>query len=157
MKKLSIGIAYNLFHTTMNSINWSFQIEPSAKEVAELRAGLVEYNVGHSTIADSMDVAIFARALDGGLLGGVTGNLWGGCLEIDFLWVREDQRGQSLGSQILKRLEKEAAARGAKVFFLNTFSFQAPEFYQKQGYEITNIITGYPDGVKKYFFKKALS
>jgi GNAT superfamily N-acetyltransferase len=140
----------------MMELHWSFQTNPDKATVTELRKELVKHNVGHSTIAQSTDMAVFVRDSDGKLVGGVTGNLWGAVLEIDFLWLHADLRGQGLGAQILSRLEDEARARGGSLAFLNTFSFQAPAFYQKLGYQIMDSINGYPDGVKKYFLKKSL-
>lgn len=109
-----------------------------------------------SNIAQSTDLAVFVRDSAGKLLGGVTGNLWGGVLEIDFLWLHAGLRGQGLGRQILSRLEDEARARGAALAFLNTFSFQAPLFYQKLGYQLADRVDGYPDGIQKFFLKKFL-
>jgi len=39
---------------------------------------------------------------------------------------------------------------------LNTFSFQAPEFYLKNGYQEMAVIEDAPTGSKHYYFKKAV-
>lgn len=137
-------------------LQWSVQLNPDDVVVAELRQELTKHNVQYSAIAQSGNMAVFIRDSGGKLVGGVTGNLWGAILEIDLLWLHVDLRGRGLGAQILSRLEDEARARGGSLAFLNTFSFQAPAFYQKLGYQIVDCIDGYPDGVKKYFLKKSL-
>ena len=38
-------------------------------------------------------------------VGGIVGATWGGWLAIDLVWVREDQRGAGLGSDLLHRIE----------------------------------------------------
>ncbi len=50
------------------------------------------------------------------------------------MWGREDLCGQGFGRQLLEKAETEARQRGAKHVYLNTFSFQAPAFYEKSGY-----------------------
>jgi len=140
----------------MVELTWSVTSAPAPSAVEELRSRLAAYNVDSSRIAESVDLAVFVRDQDGGLAGGVTGNVWGAVLEVDFLWVRSDLRGRGVGRQILTRLENEAHLRGARVAFLNTYSFQAPEFYSRQGYEVSDTIEGYPDGSRKIFLKKTL-
>lgn len=39
---------------------------------------------------------------------------------------------------------------------LETFSFQAPEFYRKLGYQAFGVIDGYADGHQKIFMQKEL-
>ena len=130
----------------MTELTWISAVEPAAADVEELRARLAAYNAEHSGIAASVDLAVFVRDEGGDLGGGITGNFWGAVLEVDFLWVRA----------FLARLEQEAITRGARRAFLNTYSFQAPEFYQRQGYGVTQTIEGYPGWVSKIFLRKPL-
>ena len=87
---------------------------------------------------------------------GIYGQLWGQCLDVDYLWVHADLRGQGYGQKLLLELEIEAARRGCTQVFLDTYSFQAPDFYQKLGYEIWGVKDGYPNQHRKYFLKKRL-
>jgi GNAT superfamily N-acetyltransferase len=107
----------------MTDLHWSFQVDPPAADVAELREELVRHNVQSSDIAQSKDLAVFIHDASGKLVGRITGDLWGTVLEIDFLWLHANLRGAGLGKQILSRLEEEARMRGCSVAFLNTFSF----------------------------------
>lgn len=140
----------------MVDLTWVSTSDPPRDAVEELRGRLAAYKMENSRIADGADLAVFVRDGAGELAGGVTGNAWGAVLEVDFLWVRADLRGRGVGQQILSKLEQEASLRGAKVSFLNTYSFQAPDFYRMQGYEVTEVIEGYPGGVEKIFLKKTL-
>ena len=141
----------------MSKLTWSFLITPPSDLVEELCSEVANFNIHHSAIADSIELAVFVRDEKGSLAGGITGNLWGACLEIDLLWVSKKRRGNKLGALVLKKMESEALARGAKTSFLHTFSFQSPDFYEKHGYQILDVIEGYPDDVKKYFMKKSLA
>ncbi len=82
---------------------------------------------------------------------------WGGCLEIEYLWVTENAREVQLGTELLKRLESFLSGYPHKTIITNTFSFQAPEFYLKNGFTITDEVVRYPDNVKKYFLKKTIN
>ena len=57
-------------------------------------------------------------------------------LFINVLWVKEELRGQGDGKSPLMHVEEEAQQWGAKNSYLDTFSFQAPEFYKRNGYHV---------------------
>ncbi len=52
--------------------------------------------------------------------------------------------------------EDETRERGAKNVYLDTFSFQAPNFYQKYGYQVFGVLTDFPSGYRRYFLTKQL-
>ena len=52
--------------------------------------------------------------------------------------------------------ERIAREHGCTFAHTTTFSYQAPDFYQRLGYRIFGVIEGYPDGIKQYFLKKPL-
>jgi len=92
----------------------------------------------------------------GEVIAGFSGHTWGGCCEISNLWVSEHHRGQGLGRTILRAAEAEALRRGCAQVVLTTHSFQAPEFYERLGYERKYAIEGGPKGLSNIVFIKAL-
>ncbi len=130
------------------SVHWHLDRQPSGPAIQELRQHLAAFNVAHSRIAEVSGFAIF--------LGGVVGSIWGRVLEIDCLWVGDELRGGGYGSQLLAAVEAGGAQRGCALAVLDTYSFQAPEFYRKHGYEVYGALEGYPDQQCKYFTKKRL-
>lgn len=52
--------------------------------------------------------------------------------------------------------EDEARKRGAKHAYLDTFSFQALDFYRKYGYEIFGELQDFPVGHQRYYLVKQL-
>jgi ribosomal protein S18 acetylase RimI-like enzyme len=90
----------------------------------------------------------------------IIGGLWGGSmfaqLFIELLVIPEALRRHGLGRQLMAQAEAEAIARGCAGIWLDTFSFQAPGFYQKLGYEIFGEIPDYPPGHSRYFLRKEL-
>jgi len=75
---------------------------------------------------------------------------------LDLMWIKEEFRGQGYGRQLLKLAEDEARALGAKRAYLDTFSFQAPDFYKKFGYEIFGELKDFPEGHQRHYFTKEL-
>lgn len=90
------------------------------------------------------------------LAGGVIGEThWEWC-NISLMFVREDLRGRGYGGRLLELAEEEARKRGAKMIYLDTFSFQAPGFYKKFGYEVFGVLEDFPAGHQRYYLKKKL-
>jgi GNAT superfamily N-acetyltransferase len=71
----------------------------------------------------------------GELAAGMSGWSWGVAAGIGMTWVRENTRGDGLGSRLLKEFEAEALARGCTHVFTTSFTFQAPGFYERHGYK----------------------
>lgn len=90
------------------------------------------------------------------IAGGVIAEAYWEWLYIDLLWVEEQLRGQGFGHLLLIAAEQEAMRLGAKHAYLDTFSFQAPEFYKRHGYEVFGELQDFPVGHTRYFFMKEL-
>jgi GNAT superfamily N-acetyltransferase len=91
----------------------------------------------------------------------ILGGLWAwtsfSVLHIDLLYLPEALRGTGLGRQLIQQAEEEAIRRGCLTAWLDTFSFQAPGFYQRLGYTVFGVIEDYPPGHSRYFLKKSLA
>ena len=122
-----------------------------------LNAEIIAFNEAATGCTDGALLCITARGTDGGLRGGLYGWTWGGCGYIDLLWVREDQRGSGLGSQLLAAAEEEIRVRGCDQVALSTHSFQAPGFYARLGYRECGRIPEYPRGHDQIQLVKRLS
>ncbi len=79
-----------------------------------------------------------------------------GMLYIDVLFVEESHRRQQYGNFLLNKVECEAKLMGASLSHLDTFDWQAKDFYLKAGYEIFGILDACPPGHKRYYMKKTL-
>lgn len=78
-------------------------------------------------------------------------------LFVSVLFVEEEHRHKGLGSALLKYVEDEAKALGARLAHLDTFDFQALDFYLKHGYEVFGVLEDCPKkGHKRYYLKKSL-
>lgn len=118
-----------------------------------------DHSQWHRDVRKEGGLALDVYALDarGELLGGLVGETYWGWLAIDYLWVSEEHRRNGLGSLLILEAEtiaiEQRDCRWAKV---STFSFQAPEFYQKLGYDIIGQMDDYPPGESMYWLKKTL-
>lgn len=118
--------------------------------------GLLEYNLARIEDKNPKDLGVYLQDETGKKVAGIIGDTHGNWLSIKFLWVSEELRGHKIGSNILKQAEKVAKERGCKYSFLDTFSFQAPEFYKKHGYKEVFRLENYPVTGKRYYFTKQL-
>ncbi|MFS0783088.1 GNAT family N-acetyltransferase [Bacillus sp. 1P06AnD] len=121
--------------------------------------GLKKYNLDKTNGKLQIPNKVFtfvARNENDVIIGGVSGSTYLSSLEVEVLWVQESYRGQSIASRLLIKIENEAKKAGCQLSHLTTYSFQAPLFYQKQGYKICGEIDGFPDNIKMYILKKQL-
>lgn len=93
------------------------------------------------------------------LIGGITGRLLlGNCLSIEILWVEPEHRNQGYATKLLLTIEEAAQRNGSKLSQVDTFDFQALEFYQKNGYELFGVLEDCPcPGNKRYYLKKVIA
>ena len=135
---------------------WVVNEHPSEKDVHELKQHLRDYNMAHANSQDGYPISIFLRDAKHQMVAGISGWLWGECLEIDYLWVHETLRGQGVGRRLVMVLEEAAIERGCRQITLETFNFQAPEFYEKLGYSVFGVIEGYGNRFRKFYMQKGL-
>lgn len=118
--------------------------------------GLLEYNLARIEDKNPKDLGVYLKDETGRTVSGLIGNTHGNWLFIKFLWVSEEFRGKTMGSKILQQAEQVARERGCKYSFLDTFSFQAPEFYKKYGYSEVFVLENYPIIGKRHYFTKSI-
>ena len=118
--------------------------------VSELR----EFNFSHMGTEKSKPLSAIAKDENGNIIGGVSGRTIYNQFLIEVLWVSDSFRGQGLGRDLMALAEGEAKLRGCLAAQVDTLSFQAPDFYQKLGFEVVGKIDGIPDSPERYFLVK---
>ncbi|HDS9360952.1 TPA: GNAT family N-acetyltransferase [Enterobacter chengduensis] len=128
------------------------------QEKDELLTGLRAYNAKFLDLATfSGDVGVYVRDEQGKMLVGLIGVRKGDWLNIDFLWVSDSVRGTGVGSRIISAAEEEARRKGCRHALVDTASFQARPFYEKQGYRLQMSLQDYPyQGMQRHYLTKAL-
>jgi len=132
----------------------------NAEDSAYVRNQLIAYNAAHLSEDlkhryEELNFNIKNEA--GDIVAGVLSTLCWNWLELDILWVDEEQRHQGHGSRLIHEVERIAREKCCDFIMLNTFSFQAPDFYRKHGYRLMTTIENAPTGHRHYYFKKDLT
>ena len=138
-----------------------FKIEiPNEEEVDYIDDMLLEHNKISKPLEQEEPYIKINRCIkdgNGQVIGGLLAYsvMWH-ILYVDTLWVNPDYRGNGYGSKLLKEVETEGRKLGCKIAHLDTFDFQAPGFYERNGYIVFGILEDSPKGHKEYFFSKKL-
>jgi len=114
---------------------------PAAVDALEERITL--FNSERTGKSDARQLAILLEA-GGEVAGAVVGFTWAGFCELRQVWVDEAFRGQGHGRALMQKAIEEARRRGCSHVDLATYSFQAPGFYEKLGFESLAVIPGRP-------------
>lgn len=124
---------------------------------AAIAAGLNAFNDELVGYADRKPLAVVARDPESGaVLGGALGRSSLGLAFLDLFYLDTSQRGAGLGSTILRMFEEECRRRGCLSAVLYTISFQAPGFYEKNGWRRLGEVACLPEGTKRVFLTKRL-
>ena len=130
-------------------------VDPAPGDVQYLEDRLYEFNASATGITDGEWLAFFVREHDR-IVAGICGNTWGGTCELRQFWVEESKRHLGLGTKLFQAAEREARRRGCTQIVLLTFSFQAPAFYEKHGFEVVATIDNDPRGYQNLLMRKRL-
>jgi GNAT superfamily N-acetyltransferase len=133
------------------------KVVPSTEEIQFMEDRLYEHNSAKTRQNDGQLFGFFIRNEQREIIAGLSGWTWAQACQIQTLWVHESLRGQGYGERLLQAAEEEAHARGCKIIFLESYSFQAPAFYQKHGYQLAYQLEDFPPGHQYNFLIKRLS
>lgn len=132
----------------------------SADELRQaVDSGLFAYNDEFAGPMGNRMLMIGARDPRQKIIGGLVANLQTGWkwIHIQRLWVDETYRRAGIGRRLLDRAEEEAKKLGILYAAVDTMEFQAPAFYEKQGYSVYAVMEDYPYGHRKFLMRKTLS
>ena len=137
-------------------MNFRITDDGNERDIHEIYEMLKEYNISHREASRNVPPGVFFEDENIKKLAGLTGETFGNRLCVRFLFVSERFRGKGIGSRLLETAEKEAKRRGCKYAFVDTFSFQAPAFYKKHGYQEVFVLEEYPYTGKRHYYTKEL-
>jgi GNAT superfamily N-acetyltransferase len=138
-------------------LNQEYQIVYLEKpEWGIIGQGIQDYNTQQAGEDRGQNLCFVLQAPDLEIVGGVIGATYWDWLYINLMWVKEELRGRGYGHRLLILAEDEARQRGARNAYLDTFSFQAPGFYERHGYQVFGELDDFPAGHQRYFLTKQL-
>jgi GNAT superfamily N-acetyltransferase len=130
--------------------------EPDEAAWKAIGGGIRDYNIQQTGDREHKLLCFLIRAPDGEIAGGLIGETYYGWLYVNLLVVKEELRGRGYGDRLLTLAEEEARRRGMTNAYLDTFSFQAPNFYRQHGYQVFGELKDFPPGHQRYFLMKHL-
>jgi GNAT superfamily N-acetyltransferase len=132
------------------------EMSPALEDQQVVQDGLRQHNDQHVPADGDTAFAVFVRGTEGAVVGGVLARAGRGWLRIGALWVDPSLRGQGYATRLMAAAEAEGSRRGCHSAYLDTFSFQAPAFYERCGYEVFGTLEAFPDKHKRFFMRKSL-
>ncbi len=134
-------------------------IKESSDDEAELIIdNLVSYNLSIIPKIQEESFIFINRVIknsENKIIAGINSKMYcWNCLYIDSLWVDADYRKFGFGTKLLNEVEMIARKRGGRLIHLDTFDFQAKDFYIKQGYEVFGVLDNCPENHRRYYMKK---
>ena len=133
----------------------SVEDAPSRADRELLNDALLAFNRDHLPAPEVARIGLFVRDGEGGIMAGLYGFAYGRWFYIDSLWVAEPLRRGGIGRALVAEAEAWASGQHCHSAWVDTFSFQAPQFYAKLGYE-TFATLDYPPRHSRHFLRKSL-
>ena len=135
--------------------------EPSDADWQAIRQGVREHNLAngptHNPVGGRQTFHVVARDETGELVGGLRASCYWDTLHIDLLWVDKPMRGSGMAGAMLSVAENRARDLHCGMALVETASWQARPFYEKNGFKVAVTIEGRPRGSASYFLTKILN
>jgi ribosomal protein S18 acetylase RimI-like enzyme len=122
----------------------------------KLWKGLIRYNRRTAGPFRYTRTVLSVRDGKGRLLGGLILQSYWKESYIELLWLSAKARRLGYGRRLMAEAERRARRRGSLLLHLNTYSFQAPGFYEKLGFKRAGGMSGSPPGESRHFYVKRL-
>src|SRR5947209_3983418 len=133
----------------------SFENDPPWTDREFVDEALGAYNAPFLNDSRYSYFGIFVRDEAATIRAGLIGHCYAGWLFVNLLWVHEDLRRRGIGSGLIAEAERHGRAFGCHSAWVDTFSFQGPDFYPRLGYvEFARL--DYPPEHERIFFRKKL-
>lgn len=130
-----------------------FNIETMSDEIQnKINDDFYKYQIETTGLLEYKTIAFTARQ-NCKLIGVVTTTIKWGQLHIKTVIVDSEYRKQGIGSKLLLKVLDYGKEHGCTLAFVETSSFQAPEFYKKLGFVVEFIRSGYSNDYSYYYLK----
>lgn len=127
---------------------------PAAADLALLEDRVAAAAIAAAGLGDDDEFGIFLRDEDGRVVAGISGIAWGGCCELQAMWVDEPLRGRGLARALMARAEAEARRRGCALVQFRAYDLLTPGLYERLGYETVGVMQGCPAGSTARWYRK---
>ena len=136
--------------------SWQITSTPLSEDAELVTQGVFDYGRSLASGGGAQALACFVREGES-VIGGAIGRTEYDRLFVSSLWVSERYRGQGIGSDILSRMEREAADRGCRDALIETLIDANVVLYDRLGYKSVATITNYVGPFTRHILVKDLS
>ncbi|MCB0512951.1 MAG: GNAT family N-acetyltransferase [Bacteroidetes bacterium] len=126
--------------------------DPDASVQKIIRNGINEFN--QSVINDKYSSFTLCVKENEKIIGGAIIYQHKDALYIDVLWCMEEYRNKGIVSKLIGMIDADAQHKSTKKLFVDTYAFQAQEFYKKHGFKIIGCAPEYLLGHDRIFMRK---
>ncbi|MDR0968783.1 MAG: GNAT family N-acetyltransferase [Holosporaceae bacterium] len=124
-------------------------------------AKIFEWFMEHSLekigeILERNKVISFRAEIDGEIVGYVALEMFYGQPHVNYLIVHKKYRLKGIGTKLMEKAFEFGKENGSSFICVSTFSFQAPNFYQKLGFKVDFVRAGYAKNTSLYYLSKPL-
>jgi|GEM_PF-775409 len=144
--------------TKVNKMSYqiNYEANPKSEDIQTLNDGITEQAKRKKGMKQLDFFAFFIRDEVGKIVGGCAGdNMYGG-LFVGQLWVAESLRNQGHGTKLMQKAETLAKESKCNFMAVNTFDWEALDFYKKLGFYIEFERKGFDKNSTFYFLRKDL-
>jgi GNAT superfamily N-acetyltransferase len=134
--------------------------ESTSEERELIDSKLVEFNKANMPFQQKdawIGLSFVLKDDAGNVFAGVNATLY--CwkvMYVDILYVDDGHRGKGYGRLLMDKAETKAKSLGGCMSHLDTFDWQAKDFYEHQGYVVFGVLENCPPGHNRYYMKKDL-
>jgi GNAT superfamily N-acetyltransferase len=129
---------------------------PDPADLAVLEDRVAEAAVAAAGLGDDEEFAVFVRDDEERIVAGISGIVWGGCCELQAMWVDESLRGRGLARTLMSEAEAEAKRRGCALIAFHAYDLLVRGLYERLGYETVGVVEGLPAGSAARWYRKTL-
>lgn len=137
-------------------MDYDIHDDMTSEEASFVQKKLVEFADEFTPPRNYRELGVSLRNADGQVVGGITANAVWDWLQIGVLWLPHELRGEGHGHKLLERIEDLGRGHGCKYSKLDTFEFEAREFYEGHGYVVQSQTNNFPKGHTQYHLTKVL-
>lgn len=132
--------------------------EPSAEDKKVIVDGMIAYHLSKGHIRREKDdhFSIIVKNQKRKTLGTIVVSFRWGAMHIETLWIDETVRNKGWGTKLMNLVEQEAIKRNCHLIYTDTYSWQAPQFYEKLGYRLYGKLDDFPKGCSLSYYAKEL-
>ena len=133
---------------------------PNEKDSKTISQGIIDFNNAKipnlEPIEDEVNFFVFVKDEYQKTIGGIRATCYWNTLHIELLWLSEACRGKGVGTKLIKKTEAFAKEQQCEKAFVETTSWQAKPFYEKNGYNLIATINNRPKGHASHYLTKEL-